>query len=147
MISFFKFTATVDISIVLVSMVNLHVYVPSQLHLYDILRVPINIYCSFVFILSIHVFYEKISFLLYGVCNVNLVLLMKESKSRFYVTMWWIKSRKLSKNNRTNSVALPFESVSLDYCEYCEFYEVTKLRTFQPHIAIPNTWQSFPNWN
>lgn len=88
MISFFKFTATVDISIVLVSMVNLHVYVPSQLHLYDILRVPINIYCSFVFILSIHVFYEKISFLLYGVCNVNLVLLMKESKSRFYVTMW-----------------------------------------------------------
>lgn len=64
MISFFKFTATstVDISIVLVSMVNLHVYVPSQLHLYDILRVPINIYCSFVFILSIHVFLREDSF-------------------------------------------------------------------------------------
>lgn len=62
MISFFKFTATVDISIVLVSMVNLHVYVPSQLHLYDIFRVPINIYCSFVFILSIHVFLREDSF-------------------------------------------------------------------------------------
>lgn len=62
MISFFKFTATVDISIVLVSMVNLHVYVPSQLHLYDILRVPINIYCSFVFILSIHVFLREDTF-------------------------------------------------------------------------------------
>lgn len=62
MTSFFKFTATVDISIVLVSMVNLHVYVPSQLHLYDILRVPINIYCSFVFILSIHVFLREDSF-------------------------------------------------------------------------------------
>lgn len=59
---FFKFTATVDISIVLVSMVNLHVYVPSQLHLYDILRVPINIYCSFVFILSIHVFLREDTF-------------------------------------------------------------------------------------
>lgn len=62
MISFFKFTATVDIGIVLVSMVNLHVYVPSQLHLYDILRVPINIYCSFVFILSIHVFLREDTF-------------------------------------------------------------------------------------
>lgn len=62
MTSFFKFTATVDISIVLVSMVNLHVYVPSQLHLYDILRVPINIYCSFVFILSIHVFLREDTF-------------------------------------------------------------------------------------
>lgn len=62
MTSFFKFTATVDISIVLVSMVNLHVYVPSQLHLYDILRVPMNIYCSFVFILSIHVFLREDTF-------------------------------------------------------------------------------------
>lgn len=70
-------------------MVNLHVHVPSQLHLYDILRVPINIYCSFVFILSVYFFLREDSFfLLYGVCNVNLVLLMKESKSRLYVTMW-----------------------------------------------------------
>lgn len=89
MTSFFKFTATVDISIVLVSMVNLHVYVPSQLHLYDILRVPKKYLLQFCFYsLDPRFFYEKIRFLLYGVCNVNLVLLMKESKSRFYVTMW-----------------------------------------------------------